>query len=123
MLCTPGVPYGPTGNSFSCCAERILLAKLHHLARREGVRPARFVHWAYRKFGPLVIERMRKDGLPGISLPCVICRKALDRIRLPWIAHVESRWYNSTDPDVPDSKPTNKQRTHLWKNASWVRQD
>lgn len=104
------VPYEPTQSNCSCCAERRALARLHQQAKREGIKPARFVHWTYRKFGPLIIQRVRKDGLPGISLPCVICRKALDRNRIPWMAHVDYRWYSSTDPDVPASKPTNKQR-------------
>jgi len=109
----PGVPYGPTESNCSCCAERRTLAILQRQANREGIRPAQFVHWTYRKFGPLVIQRTRKDGLPGISLPCVICRKAMDRIRLPWTAHVDDKWYKSTDADVPESKPTNKQRTYF----------
>jgi hypothetical protein len=109
----PGVPYEPTPSNCNCCAERRLLSQLQQQAKREGVKPARFVHWSYRKFGPLIIERTRKDGLPGISLPCVICRKALDRIRMPWMAHVDYKWYSSTDPDVPPSKPTNKQRNTL----------
>jgi hypothetical protein len=77
------------------------------------VSPARFVSWTYRKFGPIVVQRVRKDGLPGISLPCVICRKTLDRLRMPWMAHVNERWYHSTDADLPQSKPTNKQRSLL----------
>jgi len=114
VLSTPGVPYGPTENSFQCCAERIVLARLQQQAKREGVRPACFVHWTYRKFGPLVIERVRKDGQPGCSMPCVVCRKALDKIRMPWMAHVDYKWYSSTDPDVPKSKPTNKQRSTMF---------
>ena len=110
---TVAVPYGPTPSNCSCCAERRLIARLQHQAKREGVSPARFVSWSYRKFGPIVVQRTRKDGLPGISLPCVICRKALDRLRMPWMAHVNDRWYHSTDDDIPPSKPTNKQRTML----------
>jgi hypothetical protein len=104
------VPYGPTWSNCHCCAERRLVARLQQQAKREGVAPARFSCWAYRKFGILKIERVRKDGLPGTSLPCVICRKTLDKLRLPWTAHIQSNWVKSTDPDVPKSKPTNKQR-------------
>jgi hypothetical protein len=120
-LCVPSlvlwaavaVPYGAVSSNCSCCAERRLLAQLQQQAKREGIKPARFSCWTYRKFGHLVIQRTRKDGLPGISLPCVICRKALDRLRIPWMCHVDEKWYRSTDPDVPDSKPTNKQRNML----------
>jgi hypothetical protein len=34
---------------------------------------------------------------------------------MPWMAHVDYKWYNSTDDDVPESKPTNKQRTYFRK--------
>ncbi len=113
-LCrTVAVPYGPTPSNCSCCAERRLIARLQHQAKREGVSPARFVSWSYRKFGPIIVQRTRKDGLPGISLPCVICRKTLDRLRMPWMAHVNERWYHSTDADLPPSKPTNKQKSML----------
>lgn len=107
------VPYGPVWSNCNCCAERRLIARLQQQAKREGVQPARFAHWAYRKFGVLKIERVRKDGLPGTSLPCVICRKVLDKLRLPWTAHVKTHWVRSTDPDVPKSKPTTKQRLHM----------
>ena len=115
---TIGVPYGPTPSDCNCCAERRLIARLQHQAKREGVAPARFVSWSYRKFGPIVVQRVRKDGLPGVSLPCVICRKTLDRLRMPWMAHVDTRWYHSTDADLPPSKPTNKQRILLKFTAS-----
>jgi hypothetical protein len=74
------------------------------------VQPARFVHWTYRKYGTFIIQRVRKDGHPGTSLPCVICRKTLDKIRIPWMAHIEDVWVKSTDAHVPPSKPTNKQK-------------
>jgi hypothetical protein len=113
-LCrTVAVPYGATPSNCSCCAERRLISRLQHQAKREGVSPARFVSWVYRKFGPIVVQRTRKDGLPGTSLPCVICRKTLDRLRMPWMAHVNERWYHSTDADLPPSKPTNKQKSML----------
>jgi hypothetical protein len=32
---------------------------------------------------------------------------------MPWMAHVNDRWYHSTDDDLPLSKPTNKQRNQL----------
>jgi hypothetical protein len=100
-------------NSCSCCAERRMLSRLRELSRREGNAPARFVCWAYRKFGEMTIQRTRRDGVMGTSLPCVICRKVLDRLGLPWRAHINEHWVYSTDLDVPDSKPTNKQRHYF----------
>jgi len=99
------------GNSYKCCAERRLVGILMERARREGVHPYRFVQWFHRKQGVLVIKRMRRDGLPGVSLPCVCCRKVLDRMGLKWRAHVGNEWFSQDD--APPSKPTNKQRS-IW---------
>jgi hypothetical protein len=91
-----------------CCAERRTVSFLRELSRKHGVQRARFTHWAYRKFGRLIIERVRKDGEPGTSLPCVICRKVLDRLQIQWTAHINDTWV--TNYDAPPSKPTTKQR-------------
>lgn len=57
----------------------------------------------------LTVKRVLGDGNMGISLPCVMCRKALDRLCIQWRAHIGSTWFKSTDPDVPISRPTNRQ--------------
>lgn len=87
-----------------------MIALLKEHSRKAGVPRARFSHWMKRKFGTLVIQRVRKDGQPGTSLPCVMCRKVLDRLKIPWMAHIDEVWVKSTDVCVPVSKPTNKQR-------------
>lgn len=96
------------GNSYKCCAERRLVSILMERARREGVHPSSFVRWFHRKQGELVIKRMRRDGLPGVSLPCVCCRKVLDRMCLKWRAHIGHNWVSQET--APPSKPTNRQR-------------
>lgn len=95
------------------CAERRLIKALNLEARRQGVHPACLAHWIHRKFGDFVVRRMRRDGGHGISIPCVICRKALERYSIQWRAHIGSVWVRSTDPDPPKSKPTNKQKHKL----------
>lgn len=95
-------------NTCHCCAERRLLGLLREQARREGVAPAGFTHWLSRKHGKFTIVRLRRDGEPGISLPCVICRKALDRMCIQWRAHIGSEWV--TQENAPPSKPTQRQR-------------
>jgi len=100
------------GNTYHCCAERRLVGILLEKARRNGVSPAGFSHWCNRKQGVFVIQRMRRDGLPGISLPCVCCRKVLDKMCLKWKAHIGDVWVSQED--APPSKPTNKQRD-MWK--------
>ena len=104
-------------NNCSCCAERRMLARLREISRREGNSPAQFSTWAYRKYGELVVTRLRRDGQPGTSLPCVLCRKALDRIMIPWRAHVGHVWVSSTDPVVPPSKPTQKQKSNFVRSS------
>jgi hypothetical protein len=96
-----------------CCAERRMLALLRELSRRRGNAPAQFTAWVHRKFGELVITRTRRDGQPGTSLPCVMCRKVLDRLHIPWRAHIDRIWVSSTDENVPPSKPTQKQKMLL----------
>jgi hypothetical protein len=83
-------------------------------ARRQGVHPSCLAHWIHRKFGDFIITKVRKDeGGVGTSLPCVICRKSLDRKFIQWRAHIESKWVRSTDEFIPKSKPTNKQKQKL----------
>jgi hypothetical protein len=96
------------GNTCHCCAERRLISLLRESARREGVAPARFSHWLSRKHGEFTVMRMRRDGEPGISLPCVICRKMMDRLCIKWKAHIGHEWV--TQDDAPPSRPTQKQR-------------
>lgn len=108
------VPYGPSvGNDCHCCAERKLIRSLQLQASRQGVGPARFSAWIHRKYGDFIVTRVRVDGGHGTSLPCVICRKALERYSIQWRAHIGSQWVKSTDPDVPPSRSTTKQRIKL----------
>ena len=100
-------------NNCTCCAERRMLSRLKELSRREGNSPAQFSTWTYRKYGELVVTRLRRDGQPGTSLPCVLCRKVLDRTQIPWRAHIDHQWVSSRDPVVPPSKPTQKQKMFL----------
>ena len=57
---------------------------------------------------------MRKDGILGCSLPCVMCRKAIENSQLQWSAYDGQKWIHSKrSANVPKSKPTNKQRRKL----------
>ena len=90
-----------------------MINKLMELSKRKGNSPAQFTTWTYRKFGEMTIRRDRGDGLMGISLPCIMCRKKLDRLKIPWRAHIYNQWVSSRDENVPNSKPTNKQKSIL----------
>ncbi len=100
-------------NNCTCCAERRMLSRLRELSRREGNSPAQFSSWTHRKHGEMVIVRLRRDGQPGTSLPCILCRKALDKNQIAWRAHIDHKWVSSRDDNIPPSKLTQKQRTWL----------
>lgn len=104
----------PTFNSCIRCAERNLLRKLILEASRQGVHSACIARWIHRKYGDFIVVRELDDGSLGTSLPCVVCRKTLDRLSVQWRAHIGSKWVRSTDPDVPESRPTHKQKCE-WK--------
>lgn len=98
------------GNTPHMCAERRFLQYMKYRSRIEGVRPAGFSHWLHRKLGNLCIRRIRCDGTYGTSIPCVFCRKVLDREFIQWEAHIGDVWVSSNDDDPPRSKLTQKQR-------------
>jgi hypothetical protein len=84
-----------------------MLSKLKLQASREGVRATKFATWVHRKYGTMIIWRNLADGSPGLSLPCVICRKALEKYSIQWRAHLGPNWHTSSD--APRSQPTHKQ--------------
>lgn len=98
------------GNTPHMCAERRLLQYLRHRSKIEGVQPSAFSHWVHRKVGKFVICRIKCDGNMGTSVPCVFCRKVLDRVCIHWTAHIGTEWVSSSDDDVPPSKLTQKQK-------------
>ena len=98
-----------TYNTCHRCAERNLIRELFLEASRQGVHPTCFSRWIHRKYGDLIIRRDLHGGGLGTSLPCVVCRKVLDRMSIQWRAHIGDIWVRSTDPNVPKSKPTHRQ--------------
>lgn len=91
-----------------------MISYLEREARRKGVKPHKMASWIHRVHGNFVISRERKDGITGISLPCVICKKAMERYRIQWVAYSGNVWVNNIQTDnIPKSKPTNKQIRHL----------
>jgi len=61
----------------------------------------------------LVVWRPRKDGVLGVSIPCVLCRKEIEKFGIQWMAFTGEKWDKSSDPDVPKSNPTHKPRRRL----------
>ncbi len=96
-------------NTPHLCAERRLLQYMRHRSRIEGVNSHCFSHWFHRKMKRIIIYRIRQDGNMGTSIPCIFCRKVLDKLYIDWEAHVGESWVSSKDENVPRSKFTQKQ--------------
>lgn len=63
-----------------CCAERNVLDKWIRLASKQGVRHHSVVAWVKRKSGGIVsVKRILRDNTPGCCLPCIFCRKELEK--------------------------------------------
>jgi len=93
----------------TCCAERRLIKNLKHEFLKKGYKNHQFSSWINRKHGALVICRETSYG-DGISLPCVLCRKMIDKYNFKWIAYDGERWVHSCrSVNIPKSRPTNKQ--------------
>jgi hypothetical protein len=96
-----------------CCAERRLIRNLKHDFLKKGYKNHQFKSWVNRKCGALVIHRKTSYG-DGISLPCVLCRKVMDKYNLKWIAYDGNEWIHSCKSiHLPKSQPTNRQKRVL----------
>jgi hypothetical protein len=61
----------------------------------------------------MVIERKNIHG-DAVSLPCVICRKVIEKLDIRWMAHDGERWIHSKKTEcLPISLPTAKQKRNL----------
>ena len=100
-------------NDCHCCAERRLIKQLLAESRKKGVQLHNFSKWLHRKYGVLVVWRPRKDGVLGVSIPCVLCRKELERYNIQWMAYTGEKWVHSNSDSVPKSVATHKQKRWL----------
>jgi len=95
------------------CAERQLIRRMYRECLRKGYKPHQFSDWIHRKYGQLIVYRKTVYG-DGISLPCVLCRKAIERYDICWVAHDGERWIHSKKTEIlPPSIPTAKQKRLL----------
>ena len=96
-----------------CCAERKLIRQLFRTCMKSGYRPHQFTDWLHRKYGDLVVERKNVHG-DAVSLPCVLCRKVIERLDIRWTAHDGEKWVHSKKSNhLPPSVPTAKQKRLL----------
>ena len=83
-------------------------------SKKKGVPTYKFSSWLNRVHGTMNIRRLRKDGVEGISLPCVMCRKAIEKYNIKWRAYDGDQWvYSYKTENLPKSQPTNKQRRFM----------
>ena len=78
---------GPEATSNNhMCAERQLIRRLYHECIKKGYKSHQFSDWLHRKYGHLIVFRKNMHG-DAISLPCVLCRKMIERYDICWTAH------------------------------------
>jgi hypothetical protein len=95
------------------CAERQLIRRLHRECLKKGYKSHQVTEWLHRKYCHLVIMRRNTLG-DAISLPCVLCRKMIERYDICWVAHDGDQWVHSKKSDqLPQSIPTAKQKRNL----------
>lgn len=95
------------------CAERQLIRQLYRECLKKGHKPHKFTDWVHRKYGHLIVYRNTVYG-NGISLPCVMCRKIIERYDICWVAHDGKKWVHSKKTkELPPSVPTTKQKRLL----------
>ena len=86
---------GPEATSNNhMCAERQLIRRLYHECIKKGYKSHQFSDWLHRKYGHLIVFRKNMHG-DAISLPCVLCRKMIERYDICWTAHDGERWIHS----------------------------
>jgi hypothetical protein len=95
------------------CAERQLIRRLYYECLKKGYKSHQFTEWLHRKYGHLIIFRKNVYG-DAISLPCVLCRKMIERYDICWTAHDGEQWVHSKKTiQLPISMPTAKQKKNL----------
>ena len=61
-----------------------MIRSLLRLSSKKGVPLCKFSEWVHRVHGDLVVWRLRKDGIMGVSIPCVMCRKMIEKYKINW---------------------------------------
>lgn len=102
-----------TTSTSHMCAERQMIRRLYRECLKDGNKPHSFTKWLRRKYGQMVIFRTNIYG-DAKSIPCVLCRKMIEKYEIHWKAYDGDRWIDSNkDICLPISRPTNKQIRNL----------
>jgi hypothetical protein len=85
-------------------------------AKKKGIPNHKLKEWIKRKVECIHVVRMRKDGLPGCSIPCVFCRRLIISFDLSVVCTTMSGEVfkgKMTDSNAPSSKLTSGQAAYF----------
>lgn len=99
-------------NNVRTCAERRAIELLKQRALRKGVSAHNVWRFLYRALNFCVITRRQKNEQLSISLPCVCCRRQLDRLGVRWSA-CDREGNFVTDDNAPPALKTSRQRIFM----------
>ena len=90
-------------NDHTLCAERRLLSTALRAASRRGVPSHALVRWVRKQLGGgvTVHRRTHGDTKDGVSLPCLLCARQLDKFQLHWSAFDGARWVTDETNTTP----------------------
>ena len=91
-----------------------MIVHLTHLANVKGVPKYKIAHWISRQHGKFIVTRYNSDGETTTSLPCILCKKQLDRYKIRWRAYYDNCWIDSDSENIPESKLTSRQANILF---------
>lgn len=111
-------PKCSTENNPRTCAERRHIERLIHIANKKGVPSHNVIRWIRRYEGEFKVNRYLANGEQATSLPCVRCRKALEKYHIKWTAYFDGKWVKWDDEDLPESRPTERQKKQNFKLRS-----
>lgn len=97
---TASTSRGLVQNSPTMCAERLLLEKTWREFERKGVPAERIRSRAHKHVRRMAVERVRADGTPGESTPCVMCRKELVKWDVRVSFRGKERWEQCRAADI-----------------------
>jgi len=112
VTCTTEAGFSVSSNH-RCCAERLMLRALCRRARVCGAQRHAVARWVVRHAGAFTVARRSADGAAVVSLPCVLCRRALDGCLIRWTATTREG-LTVNEETAPPSVPTSRQARFLF---------
>jgi len=107
-------PRDQSSSAIIICVQRgsLLDVSIESVLKR-GINPINLQNGYIENMGIWSLNAKTVHG-DAISLPCVLCRKAMERLDICWEAHDGVQWVHSKKSEyVPPSIPTAKQKRNL----------